>query len=111
NFPPHCRLIAAQRAAGEAEAGTLKPQLRPSALLPSFPAAALETLTQMTSSAVAMISIASRMARTSQPVTALPTIAPKAAAGSLPSGPSFASYLPNRHVTAQEAPLSLVVRF
>jgi hypothetical protein len=67
NFPPHCRLIAAQRAAGEALAGTLKPQLRPSALLPVLPAAkaALEALMQTTSNVAATISMVNFMARLS----------------------------------------------
>ena len=65
NLPPHCRLIAAQRAAGEALAGTLNAQERPSALLPALPAAkaALDTLMQNTSNAAAMISMVSLMVR------------------------------------------------
>jgi ABC-type arginine/histidine transport system permease subunit len=64
NFPPHCRRIAAQRAAGEAEFATLNEQLRPSALRPALPAAyaALDALMQTTSNAVAAISIATLMA-------------------------------------------------
>jgi hypothetical protein len=61
NFPPHCRLIAAHRAAGEALAGTLNAQLNPSALLPAAKAA-LVALMQMTSSAAAAISIINLMA-------------------------------------------------
>jgi hypothetical protein len=64
NFPPHCRRIAAQRAAGEAFAGTLNEQLKPSALRFGLPAAkaALDTLMQQTSSAAATISMISLMA-------------------------------------------------
>jgi ABC-type arginine/histidine transport system permease subunit len=64
NFPLHCRRIAAQRAAGEAEFATLNEQLRPSALRPALPAAyaALDALMQTTSNAAAAISIASLMA-------------------------------------------------
>jgi hypothetical protein len=56
-------LIAAQRAAGEALAGTLKAQFRPSAARPIFaPAkAALDALMQHTSSAAAAISIINLM--------------------------------------------------
>jgi hypothetical protein len=53
-------LIAVQRAAGEAPCGTLKEQLRPSALLPA--AAALVALIQNTNSAAAAISMISLMA-------------------------------------------------
>jgi hypothetical protein len=64
NFPPHCRLIAAQRAVGEAPFATLNAQLDPSALQPMVPCAkaALVALTQMTSSAAAAISIINFMA-------------------------------------------------
>jgi hypothetical protein len=57
-------LIAAQRAAGEAPAGTLNAQLRPSALLPGLPAAkaALVAVMQNTSKAAAMISMVNLMA-------------------------------------------------
>jgi len=57
-------LIAAQRAAGEAFAGTLKPQLTPSAARPILPAAkaALEALMQNNSNAAAAISMVSLMA-------------------------------------------------
>jgi ABC-type arginine/histidine transport system permease subunit len=60
-------LIEAQRAAGEALAGTLKEQLKPSALRPALPAAkaALEALMQNKSSAAAAISIVNLMARSS----------------------------------------------
>jgi ABC-type arginine/histidine transport system permease subunit len=56
--------MAAQRAAGEALAGTLKPQLRRSALRPGLPAAkaALVALMQNTSNAAAIISIVNLMA-------------------------------------------------
>jgi hypothetical protein len=61
-------LIAAQRAAGEAFAGTLKPQLTPSAARPILPAAkaALVALMQNNSSAAADISMISLMAGPSQ---------------------------------------------
>jgi hypothetical protein len=57
-------LIAAQRAAGEALAGTLKAQLNPSAVLPDLPAAkaALDAEMQNSSSAAAAISMVSLMA-------------------------------------------------
>ena len=58
--------MAAQRAAGEALAGTLNEQLRPSALRPALPPAAnaaLVALMQNTSSAAATISIVNLMAR------------------------------------------------
>jgi hypothetical protein len=60
-------LIEAQRAAGEALAGTLNEQLNLSALLPALPAAkaALEALMQTTNSAAAAISIVNLMARSS----------------------------------------------
>jgi hypothetical protein len=69
NLAPHCRRIAAQRAAGEADLPTLKLQLRPSAwtpglaALPSAAKAALVALMQHTSSAAAKISIINLMAR------------------------------------------------
>jgi hypothetical protein len=68
NFPPHCRLIAAQRAAGEALAGTLNEQLKPSALLPLSPAAkaALDAVMQNSKNAAAAISMVSLMIRSSQ---------------------------------------------
>jgi hypothetical protein len=68
NFPPHCRLIAAQRIAGDASCETLNAQLTPSALRPVLPAAkaALDTVTQITRSTAAMISIISLMARASR---------------------------------------------
>jgi hypothetical protein len=68
NFPPHCRLIAAHRAAGAAPAGTLNPQLSPSALRPILPAAkaALVALMQNTRIAAAMISMVSFMAHSLQ---------------------------------------------
>jgi hypothetical protein len=58
-------LIAAQRAAGEALAGTLNEQLKPSALLPGLSAAkaALDAVIQTTSNAAAMISMVSLMVR------------------------------------------------
>jgi hypothetical protein len=64
NFPPHCRLIAAQRAAGEASFATLKEQPKPSALLLALPAAdaALVALMQDMKSAAAAISIINLMA-------------------------------------------------
>jgi hypothetical protein len=64
NFPPHCRRITAQRAAGEALAGTLNEQLNPSALRPGLSAAkaALETLMQHIRSTAAAISINNLMA-------------------------------------------------
>jgi hypothetical protein len=67
NFPPHCRRIAAQRAAGDALAGTLNPQLKPSALRPGLSAAnaALEMLTQHSRSAAAAISINNLIAKSS----------------------------------------------
>jgi hypothetical protein len=68
NFPPHCRRIAAQRAADEALAGALNAQPRPSALraaLPPAAKAALLALMQNTSSAAAAISMVNRMARSS----------------------------------------------
>jgi hypothetical protein len=57
--------MAAQRAAGEAFAGTLNEQLRPSALWPILPAAyaALVALMQNTRTAAAMISITNLMAK------------------------------------------------
>ena len=57
--------MAAQRAAGEAFCGTLKPQLNPSALRPIFSAAkaALVAVMQNTSRVAATISIASLMTR------------------------------------------------
>jgi hypothetical protein len=63
NFPPHCRRIAAQRAAGEAFAGTLNEQLRPSAVRPALPPAALVAVMQDTKSAAITISIANLMTR------------------------------------------------
>jgi hypothetical protein len=63
NFPPHCRRIAVQRAAGEAFAGTLNEQLRPSALRPPAAKAALVAVMQDTSSAAMTISIINLMAR------------------------------------------------
>jgi hypothetical protein len=66
NFPPHCLRIAAQRAAGEALAGTLNEQLKPSALRPALsPAAkaALVAVMQDTRSAAITISIANLIAR------------------------------------------------
>jgi ABC-type arginine/histidine transport system permease subunit len=64
NFPPHCLRIAAHRAAGEAFAGTLNEQLKPSALRAALPAAkaALVAEMQNTRSAAAIISIVSLMA-------------------------------------------------
>src|SRR5690242_6975275 len=55
--------MAAQRAAGDAFCGTVKPQLRPSALRPDLPAAnaAPEAVMQTTSRAAAAISISSRV--------------------------------------------------
>jgi hypothetical protein len=60
-------LIDAQRAAGEALAGTLKEQLKPSAARPVLPAAkaALVALTQNTSNAAAAISITNLMGASS----------------------------------------------
>jgi hypothetical protein len=60
--------MAAQRAAGEAFAGTLNEQLRPSALRPAPPLvakAALVAVMQDTSSAAITISITNLMARSS----------------------------------------------
>jgi hypothetical protein len=65
NFPPHCRRIAAQRAAGEASLATENEQLMPSALRPAAKAA-LVAARQNTSKAAATISISSLMAWTSQ---------------------------------------------
>ena len=67
NLPPHCRLIAAQRAAGDAFGGTLNEQLSPSADGPILPAAkaALEALTQTSRTTAARISMTSFMARVS----------------------------------------------
>jgi len=61
-------LIAAQRATGEALAGTLNEQLKPSALLPGLSAAkaALVALMQNSNSAAATISIVNLMTRSSQ---------------------------------------------
>src|SRR5437879_402964 len=55
--------MAAQRAAGDAFCGTVKPQLRPSALRPDLPAAnaALEAVMQTRSRPAAAISISSRI--------------------------------------------------
>src|ERR1700750_3315689 len=55
--------MAAQRAAGDAFCGTVKPQLRPSALRADLPAAkaALEAVMQTTNRATAAISISSRI--------------------------------------------------
>src|SRR6478735_10301037 len=55
--------MAAQRTAGDAFSGPLKPQLRPSALRPVLPAAkaALEAVMQTTRKAAAAISISSLM--------------------------------------------------
>jgi hypothetical protein len=56
-------MIAARRAAGEALAGTLNEQLKPSAILPALPAAAvLVALTQNINHAAAAISIISLVA-------------------------------------------------
>ena len=58
--------MAAQRAAGEAFAGTLNEQLRPSAVRPALPLAAkaaLVAVMQDTSSAAITISITNLMAR------------------------------------------------
>jgi hypothetical protein len=59
NFPPHCRLIAAHLAAGDAFAGALNEQLNPSALRPVVPAAnaAPVVAMQKTKSVAAAISI------------------------------------------------------
>jgi hypothetical protein len=65
NFPPHCLRIAAQRPAGEAFAGTLNEQLKPSAVRPALPLAAkaaLVAVMQDTSSAAMTISIINLMA-------------------------------------------------
>ena len=62
NFPPHCRLIAAHRAAGDAPCATVKEQLRPSALLPALPAAEAAVVAMQTSNAAATISIVNLMA-------------------------------------------------
>jgi hypothetical protein len=60
--------MAAQRAAGEALAGTLNAQAKPSAFLPGLPAAnaALVALMQNTKSAAATISMVSLMAKSSR---------------------------------------------
>jgi hypothetical protein len=60
--------MAAQRAAGEALAGTLKAQLKPSALLPLSPAAkaALDAVMQNNRNVAAAISMVSLMVRSSQ---------------------------------------------
>src|SRR5262249_44625430 len=69
NLPPHCRLIAAQRAAGDAPLAALKEQVRPSALRAAWAAnAALVAVRQNTRMAVAMISIVNLMARRSPTV-------------------------------------------
>lgn len=61
-FPPHCRLIVTQRAAGEAFWGTLKEQVKPSALRLPAAKAALVTVMQMTKIKAVAISISSLMA-------------------------------------------------
>jgi hypothetical protein len=68
--------MAAQRAAGEAFAGTLNEQLRPSAVRPTLPLvakAALVAVMQDTSSAAITISIINLMAR--PPLKIIPTAA------------------------------------
>src|SRR5690242_13518049 len=70
--------MAAQRAAGVAFAGTLKAQVRPSALRPVWPAAkaADVEVMQNTRSAATTISIISLMARVSPNGFPRPTLAP-----------------------------------